>query len=121
MSNFPPSNFLPSNSLPSPLAGVQPGVAPFAFAVQPAALASAPAGLLQRALLLRAGSAALFSAWDQAAAALAGCRTGALLAATRPGSSAAVDGCAASVEALASSLRLSATIYASAESAAWMP
>jgi hypothetical protein len=108
-----------SNFLPSPPAGKRPGVpASSAIAVNPAALASVPAGLLQRAQLLRAGVPALFSAWEQAAAALAEQRTGAVLASSRPGCAAALEDCAVTVEALASSLRWGAMAYSNAELAA---
>ncbi len=108
-----------SNLLPSPLAGLRPGVSPArAVAVEPAAIASVPPGLVQRAQLLRAGAPVLFSAWDQASVALAGRRTGAVLASCRPGSAAALEACAGAVEELASSLRWSAVAYAHAEATA---
>jgi hypothetical protein len=107
-----------SNFLPTPPAGMPPGVLPPGMAVDPALLASAPAEIVQRAQMLRSATPALLSAWDQASAALALERTGAVLAASRPGSGAGLEACAATVEALAVSLRASALIYASAEVAA---
>jgi hypothetical protein len=88
------------------------------MAVDPAALAGVPAGLLQSSQLLRSGAPALLSAWELASAVLAVERTGAMLASSRPGSAIALEACAASVEALASGLRASALIYAGAEAAA---
>lgn len=108
-----------SNFLPSPLAVLRPGVSlPQRVAVAPADLASMPPGLIQRAELLRSGAPVLFSTWDQVSGALAGRRTGAVLASSRPGTAASLEACAAAVEALASSLRWSARAYADAEAAA---
>lgn len=98
---------------------------PPAMAVDPAALAFLPVGLLQQAETLRLASPSLLSAWDQAALALADERTGAVLASSRPGAAAAIEACAATVEALASSVRRGGVSYANAEAAAgaavWTP
>jgi hypothetical protein len=88
------------------------------MAVDPEALAWPPAALLHCAQKLRSGAPALLSAWDQAAGVLVDERTGAVLASSRPGSAAALEACAATVEALGSILRRGAMIYASAEPAA---
>ncbi len=104
--------------LPPAAAGIRTGLPASALTVDPAALAEAPARLLQRAAALRSGAPALLAAWQQAAEALAAEHTGGALCATRPGSGAALAECAVSVEALAESLRRSAFSYASTEAAA---
>jgi hypothetical protein len=108
-----------SNFLPFTPARMWPGLLlPPGMSVDPAALACAPPELVQRAQMLRSGTPALLSAWDQASAVLALERTGAFMASSRAGSAAALEACASPVEALATSLRTSALIYASAEAAA---
>jgi hypothetical protein len=102
--------------LPSSLAGIPPGMA-----VDPAVLAGVPPAVLLGAEALRSGAPALLSAWDQVSAALAEARTGEVLAASRPGAAAALEACAAAVDALAAGLRRSAIVYAGVESAALPP
>jgi hypothetical protein len=81
-------------------------------------LAQLAGQLRDRAAALRSGAPALASAWQQAATALAAHHTGAVLAATWPGSGAALEEFAASLEALALAVRLGGDGYAGAEAAA---
>jgi hypothetical protein len=100
----------------SSLAGIPPGIE-----ADPAALAGVPPKVLASAEELRSAAPALLSAWDQASAALADARTGEVLGASRPGAAAALEACAAAVDALAAGLRRSAIAYAGVESAALPP
>lgn len=107
-----------SDSLPTVAGARQSGAAPARFAVDPAAMAHLAVQLHERADALRSGAPALSSAWQQAAAALAAQHTGAVLAATWPGSGSALEEFAASVEALALALRLGGVGYSGAEAGA---
>jgi hypothetical protein len=107
-----------SNLLPVPAAVIHRGPPAPAVAADPAALSAVAGELQQRAVAIRCGTPALRSAWLQAAAALDTERTGAVLAGGWPGSGAALEACAASVEALAQTLRGGAESYARAEAAA---
>jgi hypothetical protein len=106
-----------SDVLPAAAAAIPPAAAP-PLAVDPLALAELAGQLRERAAALRSGAPALASAWQQAAAALAAQHTGAVLAATWPGSGGALEEFAASLEALALALRLGGIGYASADVAA---
>jgi uncharacterized protein YukE len=83
--------------------------------VDPAALVQVAQRLQERADAMRSGAPLLQEAWVQGALALAAERTGDVLAETRPGSAAALEEFAASVESLAQALRRGAQSYEATE------
>ncbi len=105
------------NTLPGPAVVTDAGPST-QLAADPAALAELAAQFQQHVSVVRSGAPALVSAWQQAAGVLAAQHTGVILAATWPGSRAALEACAGSVESLAQALRRSAGSYSSVEAAA---
>src|SRR5262249_40235224 len=106
------------NFLPVPVTAIHAGPLLRPVAVDPAVLSQVAGQLLKQAAALRAGATTLLRAWDQAAWALAGQHTGAVLAATRPSSGVALDQFAGLLESLSDSLRQGAARYALADGSA---
>jgi hypothetical protein len=101
--------------LSTPTPPVIPTAGPLTLAVNPALLGAAGRPLHLVAAELRSASAALRSAWDAAARALAAQRTGQALAA---GAFPSLAGCAASLDAFGMALQQAAAVYDAADATA---